>query len=165
MTDAPTTDGGDAARIYQAHLDACTSALWERDFAAVAAMSVYPHRMGTADSVVEVTDAEARVAFLRAFYDALQDLRATAYIQICRSAAFAGPERIDGTYKTYALRGGTPVIAPYEVEMPLHLRGGDWLGGDRFAAVGDSDGRIIQPLIGTERELGAGGLPRAPSRI
>ena len=145
----------DAQTIYQAHLDRVSQAIWASDFETVMRHKAYPNRMHFPDRTVTFAEPDPLAVDARQFRATLANLGATAYHRICTSAAFdpQDADRVIGSHRTYVLRGGNYVVAPYACDMVLVRRGDDWLTTDitvpdrRAGLPGDS-----VPILGKEAE-------------
>ncbi|WP_299817041.1 hypothetical protein [uncultured Jannaschia sp.] len=119
----------EAAEIYQRLADATSRAAWDRDFDALGQLTDYPYTF-TSDRGTRVTHTfEEFRADVEAFRQSLATLGATAYHRVCLKAEYVegSPDRIDGTHRSYVLRGGSYLVDPYECAMELVRRNGLWL--------------------------------------
>ena len=136
---------GDAASIYQAHLDAVSEALWARDYDRLLEHIHFPSFVETDDEVLRIDTPESYLPSVKSFRRKLDQHNATAYHRICLEAVFAtdDPTRIEGMHKTYALSGATPVMTPYLSQMTLVHMDGKWLGAGIRAATDNARWHII----------------------
>ena len=139
------TDATDEVKgIVQAHLDLVSVALWERRWEAVADAVAYPHVIDTVDRSLTMHTREALIREVRLLRDNLDALAATAYHRICLRAELTDAGTIVGLNRTYILRGGSYVVAPYETTMTL-VRSDPAAGGD--GAWRSSRATVSKPLV------------------
>ena len=113
--------------IYQAALNAGSSAVIEGDFARHAATFDLPYLVHTATAHLLVSS----VAELRPTFDALRagllSRGVTHYERIARTADYVDRNRIEGSHHTHILADGERVAYPYLSRHVLVRRGELWL--------------------------------------
>lgn len=122
----------EARRIYQAHLDAVSRALWDRDFRAITDLKHFPHVIRYPGTERRFEKPEDLRANMQAFRTQLDGLGATAYHRVCERASFdpRNRDRINGAHWTYIMRGGNYLSDPYCCEMVLVRDVGVWIVAD-----------------------------------
>ncbi|MGH1414105.1 MAG: hypothetical protein ACRBB0_11480 [Pelagimonas sp.] len=138
-----------AKAIYQANLDHVSEAVWSRDWDELVNQFVFPLVIRTLDTGSHITLPSQLVQTAQAFRDSLALASAQSYHRVCIEAQFSNPETtiIIGQHRTIALRGGSYVLPPFESDMRLELRTGQWLTGSLFARVNNHDLTVVSPEL------------------
>lgn len=126
-----------ANKVYQAHLDAVSTALWRGEYSILADKMYYPHKITNNDAELQVDTKEQMIASARLFRDSLIRMGTSDYHRTCVKADFADETEtvIHGEHLTYALRAGTYAIEPMVAYMTLRQVGTEWFGaGIRYVA-------------------------------
>lgn len=133
--------------IYQAHLDVVSDLQWRGDLDAVLDHMLLPKRIETADSVAVMENAADMRASLGSFHASMHRLGANAYHRVCLKAEFAADdsEVILGVHRTYIMRGGQYVVAPYKAEMTLRRIDGQWRSASIRSGLRNALCTVISP--------------------
>ncbi|MCU0903362.1 MAG: hypothetical protein MUE83_05750 [Tabrizicola sp.] len=147
-----------AAAIYQANLDAVSTALWTADLQLALQHLALPNQTVTADAEYVMTSPDDVHIILTEFLAGLRAMGADNYLRVCRSARFmtANEDMIVGEHDTFLLREGQLLRPPYLNIMTL-IRSvdGRWLGCRIEAAERNTAVPIISPdmAVAQQRDL------------
>ena len=117
-----------AKAIYQAHLDVVTQALWDLDMPTLLRLLPRPATIGTKEGQVRLTTETQKRDMIFSTRKSLDALGAAAYLRLAEQAEFTTPARteINGRHISYALSGGSFVIAPFSSRQTIVLQNGEW---------------------------------------
>lgn len=144
-----------ALAIYQAHLDRVSDAVWTGDDETLVHLLALPNRLVTSDAEMLLTTAEELIEATRDFRHFLIRSGAQEYHRIVQQASFHPryENRIDGSHKTYVMRGGRFALDPYLSHQVLICEGGVWRGIEIRAEVRNADCTVVSPEQLRKRDL------------
>jgi hypothetical protein len=112
--------------IYQAALDAVSSAILADDFGRYAAMIDLPYLVQTQNARFLVTTPEDLRPTFDALHEMLQVRGVTHYERVARDADYVGRDRIDGRHFTHLISNGERLSVPYMSRQAIVRRGECW---------------------------------------
>lgn len=125
--------------ISEELLERTGTALRTGNFADFASCFTLPHVHVTMEGVTVMQAIEdIRLVFdtVRAHF---RDIGVTQIIRVCKSADYAGPDRIYATHESHLWRGKTLIKPPYPVISELVQIGGDWrIAASNYTLTGDT---------------------------
>lgn len=135
----------EALQIYQSNLDIVSHAFINEDYETLRLYLGTPGYICSAEAQVYLETQEQLERTIGVSLRSVRAMGADAYIRICRSADFEGPnaDRIVGEHETFILRKGAPTIPPYMNAMTLTLDAGIWRAFGLFSNVSVHDYRIL----------------------
>ena len=137
----------DPEQIYQSNLDRVTRRFFSGDLTGIEDLIAIPSELHTLDAGGRVDRLEDLVDLLTEQRNSLLRLGTTEYHRICLDAKFTDPEemQISGRHRTYVLRSGTYVMAPYQCRQRLEKQGALWRACHIRCDVKNTDYTIINP--------------------
>lgn len=140
----PLTQDDEAKGLYQGYLDVFSDLARRRDYDGMVRFVALPVLWEATDGSVRRFDSmDAFLAAIRDQREAWDEMRIHDYQRICEGASFANATKteIEGTHRTYMLKGGMPVLTPYQSWMRLYLVDGIWKSSGQRTELRNTDFR------------------------
>lgn len=139
----------EALRIYQANLDAVSTALMAADLRTMLDHIAIPNMMATHDCEIVMASPEELDMVMQDFRAQLLARGVTSYTRICVEAAFVAGRRdmIAGCHRTEARAADGTEITPYLNHSVMMLMDGRWKGVWLQAVLENTELQILSPDI------------------
>ncbi len=141
------SDTNNALQIYQAHVDALSAAMMDRDFGAFADRIELPHMIlqERAEHLIETRDELE--SYFHGLHQMLKSHGTTDYVRIATEAAFKSDTVIEGNHVTHILQGGKRLVKPYPNRLRLEQINGEWLETVAANAITNAQFDVLMPRI------------------
>lgn len=113
--------------LYQAHLDALSAALMNRNFSAFASRMHIPHLVITETNQQTITTKDEMAEIFYALHESLKSEKVTEFLRFAIRAEYKAEDFICGEHETQIISGGRRVVRPYPNRVRLERIGTNWL--------------------------------------